>query len=496
MADAGIVWVSLFSGLDRSEPSLQRQIRHGIVAAVEQGRLLPGIRLPSSRALAQLLGVSRTTVVEAYDQLARDSYLVARARSGIFVAARPDSLVAGLAIPKAGVPQSEWRDRFAVRPSVFRHILKPHDWQDYPFPFLFGQLDPALFPRAEWRESVKAASSATGIGIWAGDMIDEDDPHLIEQLRMQVLPRRAIFAGEDEVMVTLGAQQALSLVTQLLVGADTPAGIEEPGYPDARHMMRLHTRRLRLLRVDADGLVPDGALRACRVAMVTPGHQCPTTATMPAARRIALLDAAREAGCVLVEDDYEAGLVLGDGIQPSLKSQDRDGQVIYVGSLSKALAPGLRIGFVVAPPAVIVELRALRRITLRHPPSNNQRAMASFIALGHYRAHLRRIGQVLAERAALLDVLLPRHLPGCGWRRDAGASSYWITGPAMLDARRVAACAATAGVLIEPGDVFFDDPAYGRNCFRLGFAAIPTARIEPGLRRLSAMIAADISAYS
>lgn len=494
MADSGIVWAGLFGGLDRNEPNLQRQIRHGIVAAVEQGRLLSGTQLPSSRALAQLLGVSRITVVEAYDQLVEDCYLVARERSGIFVAVRSGSVETESPPRKPGLPQTGWCGRFAVQPSAFRHILKPHDWQDYPFPFLFGQLDPALFPRAEWRESVKAASSATGIGLWAGDMIDEDDPHLIEQLRLQVLPRRAIFAGEDEVMVTLGAQQALSLVAQLLVGADTPVGVEEPGYPDARHMMRLHTRRLHLLQVDVDGLVPDTALRSCRVAMVTPGHQCPTTAAMPAARRTALLGAAREAGCVLVEDDYEAGLVLDGTIHPSLKSQDHNGQVIYVGSLSKALAPGLRIGFVVAPPPVIVELRALRRITLRHPPSNNQRTMASFIALGHYRAHLRRVGQVLAERAALMDMLLPRHLPRCAWRRDAGASSCWITGPAVLDARRVAAKAAAAGVLIEPGDVFFDDASRGQNCFRLGFAAIPTARIERGLQHLGAVIEEEISA--
>jgi GntR family transcriptional regulator/MocR family aminotransferase len=482
MVDTGIAWYGLFAGLNRDLPSLQVQIRHCIVGAIEDRRLVPGTRLPSSRWLAQSLCVSRVTVMEACQQLVDEGYLVARERSGIFVADLGPGQAGGQLTPTT---PSGWHNRFVVCPSRFRHIVKPRGWQESPYPFLFGQLDPALFPAQEWRESVKAASSVAGINGWAGDMIDEDDPQLIEQLRQQVLPRRAIWATENEVMITLGAQHALSLVIRLLVGPHTPAGIEEPGYPDARHMMRMQTDRLHALTVDADGVVPDDVFRTCRVALITPGHHCPTTAAMPQSRRVALLSAARAADCVLIEDDYDSGLML-EIEAPPLKSQDTDGRVIYIGSLSKVLAPGLRVGYVVAPLPVIRELRALRRIMLRHPPSNNQRAMAMFIALGHYRAHLRRLGQVLAERAAQIDRLLPTVLPDCTWRRDAGASSYWITGPESLNARTFAERARTQGVLIEPGDVFFNDVQRGHACFRLGFSAIRTDRIDEGLHRLGA----------
>lgn len=300
--------------------------------------------------------------------------------------------------------------------------------------------------------------------------------------------RAGIFAGADEVMVTIGSQQALSLLTQLLVGRHTPAGIEDPCYPDIRNMLGLATVDLALLTVDRHGVVPDAVFAGRAITFVTVGHQCPTTAVMPLERRRALLDAARLHDIVLVEDDYEADLSL-EGEIPSLKSLDADGRVIYVGSFSKVLAPGLRIGYVVAPRTVIAELRVLRRLMLRHPPSNNQRATAMFVALGHYRSHLRRTAGVLEERAARIDGLLPRLLPGCRWRRDPGATSFWVEGPQGLDARDLTDRARARGVLIEPGDIFFSDPQAGRACFRLGFTSIRTDRIEEGLTRLAGLIA-------
>ncbi len=302
-----------------------------------------------------------------------------------------------------------------------------------------------------------------------------------------MLPRRGIFAGADEVMITIGSQQALSLLTQLLVGRDTPAGIEDPCYPDTRNMLGLATSDLTALTIDRHGVVPDAAFAGCAIAFLTVGHHCPTTAVMPLERRHALLDAARRHEVLIVEDDYEADLAV-EGEIPSLKSLDLDGRVIYVGSFSKVLAPGLRIGYVVAPCAVITELRVLRRLMLRHPPSNNQRATAMFIALGHYRSHLRRTAAALEERAACIAGLLPRLLPNCRWRRDPGATSFWIEGPPGLDARDLTERARERGVLIEPGDIFFADPQAGRACFRLGFTSIRTDRIEPGLARLSELL--------
>ena len=486
-ADGEVAWLQLFRGLDRSHSALQSRLRQCLVAAVESGQLSRGTRLPSTRHLASLLGVARSTVVLAYDRLIDEGYLLSQERSGIYVAAtsapvRPDQ---ALAAPDGGL---DWSSRFAVHPSELPQISKPRDWQAYPYPFLFGQFDPSLFPVQAWRESVAAASSASNVNEWAADLIDEDDPELVTQLRTHVLTRRAVWAAPEEVMITLGAQQALSLLVRLLAGEAAAVAVEEPGYPDTRHMVRLAGARLHGLGVDAAGAVPDVGLARCRIAILTPDHHCPTTVAMPVERRQAFLAAARRHDLVLVEDDYDAGLFPEGQAVPSLKSLDTDGRVIYVGSLSKALAPGLRLGYVVAPVPVLRELRALRRIMLRHPPSNNQRAMAMFISLGHHRAHLRRLAGVLAERAKLLDRLLPVHLSRCRWLRGPGAASYWISGPEGLDGHALAEAARRDGVLIEPGAAFYATPGGGRACFRLGFSSIRTERIEEGLARLGRLI--------
>ena len=482
----GPAWVHLFGNLSRTDTALQAQIRQVLVAAIEGRTLSPGTRLPSSRKLAEVLDVARNTVIFAYEQLIDEGYLVSHERSGVFVAAVEADLRSQAVVSHLGC--DAWTARFALRPSMMRHIAKPRDWQSYPFPFLFGQFDPSLFPIQSWRESVAAASSVSSINDWAGDLIDDDDPDLLEQLRAQVLPRRGIWAAEGEAMITIGAQQALYLVTRLLVGAGMPVAVEEPGYPDVRHMVELAGGTVRPLPVDHEGARWHIGLAECRLAVVTPGHQCPTTAILSSTRRRALLDAALVHNFVVLEDDYDADLFAEGERAPPLKSLDAEGRVIYVGSLSKALAPGLRLGYVVAPAPVIAELRVLRRIMLRHPPSNNQRVMALFIGLGHYRGHMRRLAETLAVRAAIVDAALPRHLPGCTVRRDAGAASAWITGSEGLDARALAEAARRVGVLIEPGDVFFADPEQGRRSFRLGFSSIRTDRIEQGIARLGSLV--------
>jgi GntR family transcriptional regulator/MocR family aminotransferase len=478
-------WRRVFRDLDRDGQALNIQVRRMIVEAVETGVLLADARLPSTRDLALYLGIGRNTVTAVYQQLIDEGLLASRNRSGIYVA----TAIKPATVEKAVRPPADWSSRFAIEPSKLSQIVKPKDWRSYPYPFLSGQYDPGLFPTNNWREAVRATSSVQEIQVWAADMIDDDDPDLIEQLRIQVLPRRAIFAHPGEVMVTVGSQQALSMLVQLLVSRDTPAGVEDPGYPDLRNMLKLATNRPVYLASDHHGVIPDAAFTGCRIAFVTPGHQCPTTLVMPESRRQALLDAATRHDVLIVEDDYDADLSIeNDSTIPSLKSLDREDRVIYVGSFSKVLAPGLRIGYVVAPKQVIDELRVLRRLMLRHPPTNNQRSLATFIALGHYRQHLARAGTTILERAQLMAKLLPEVMPSCRFRRDDGATSFWIEGPPQLDCRMLVESARAQGVLIEMGNIFFSGPDRGQNFFRIGFASIATNRIEAGLIRLGAIV--------
>ncbi|WP_434853277.1 PLP-dependent aminotransferase family protein [Bradyrhizobium sp. HKCCYLS1011] len=484
-----LFWGSLFQGLDRGGSFLQLQIRQMIVSAIEDGRLPLGVRMPSSRDLAALLKVSRNTIVIAYEQLVDQNFLVSRERSGYFVTGLPKQIGAAQEPAASEVDSRRWTERFALRPSTFRNIVKPLDWQAYPYPFIFGQFDPSLFPTNNWRESARAALSVPEINNWARDMIDGDDPALIEQLQRQVLPRRGIRARADEIMLTIGAQHALYLIAKLFVRGDTLVGMEDPGYPDARNIFGLLTPNVTPLRVDGEGVLPDDAFARCTLAYVTASHQCPTTAAMSRTRREEILDIAKTRDIVLVEDDYESDLIPEGNELPPLMSLDRDQRVLYVGSLSKALAPGLRLGYVVAPAPVIRELRALRRLMLRHPPLNNQRVAALFIGLGHYRSHLQQVGRVLLERARLLDELLPRALPDCRWQRGAGSTSYWISCPDGTDTRRLSEAARAEGVVIEPGDVFSINPDATRHCFRLGFSSIRTDRIAPGVTKLGEVFA-------
>ena len=479
-----MMWAQLIRLSGEDGRPLQWQIRQAIVSAISERLLAPGTRLPSSRDLAAVLDVARNTVVLAYQQLVDEGILAAQERSGHYVAQRAGALAAPLPQEAGGDAGPDWEQRLLQRPSQVRNIVKPADWQTKPYPFVYGQSDPELFPVNDWRECVKAALGTLEIRDWSRDLIDGDDPLLIAELRKRVLPLRGVWASEDEVMVTLGAQQALFLIANLLIDRTTRVGMEEPGYPDARNIFASRGATLGLLPLDGEGLIASEAAGACDLLYVTPSHQCPTTVTMPLARRHQLLALAQARDCLLIEDDYELETPADYTPLPALKSLDRSGRVLYVGSLSKTLAPGLRLGFLVAPPPVIRELRALRRLMLRHPPANNQRAAALFISLGHYEAHLKRLSRAMHERQRLVEAALPHHLPAMRWQPALGTTSLWVRAPGR-DTRELARQALAAGVVIEPGDVFFGCEAPPTSFFRLGFSAIPAMRIERGIAALA-----------
>jgi GntR family transcriptional regulator/MocR family aminotransferase len=481
------MWSQLFQLSFRSRISLQAQIREMLVAAILDGHLPGGTALPSTRTLAEQLGVARNTVALAYELLVAEGFLRTKSRSGHFV--NPQMAGSRLAVPRpgpaAGAAPVDWTARMHGAVSAQRNIVKPADWHRYPYPIIYGQVDPALVPIAGWRECSLQAMSATEIRGWAGDRIDADDPLLIEQIQTRLLARRGVFANPDEILVTVGAQHALFLLATLLVNGDTHVGVEDPGYPDARNIFAARTPHVARLPLDGQGLALTPALDDCQYVYVTPSHQCPTNVTMPLARRAALLDWAERGDRVLIEDDYEVEMGLEGRAEPALKSLDRAGRVVYVGSLSKTLAPGIRIGFIVGSAALVREARALRRLMLRHPAANNQRSVALFLAMGYHDTLLRRLRQAYAERSAVLADALRRHLPDVAFATVPGASSYWLRFCPGTDTRALALAVARRGVLIEPGDVFFaaTPPAVHA---RLGFAAIATERIEAGVAELAA----------
>jgi GntR family transcriptional regulator/MocR family aminotransferase len=278
------------------------------------------------------------------------------------------------------------------------------------------------------------------------------------------------------------------MLAQALVGPRSVVGVENPGYPDARNNFALRTRHVRPLAVDAHGLVVGEALARCNLVYVTPSHQCPTTVTMPLERRQALLERARQHDFIVVEDDHESELSFSGQPTPALKSLDASGHAIYLGSLSKTLAHGLRLGYVVAPAELIRELRALRRLMLRHPPTNNEHTAAEFIAHGFHEAYVRRLNLAYRERAQRLREALRRHAPQLRFIDAHGGSALWVRAPCGVDTRELAARALEQGVVIEPGDVFFGGSRPPRNFMRLGYSSIPSERIDEGTRRLARLL--------
>jgi GntR family transcriptional regulator/MocR family aminotransferase len=496
------LWVTRFQRSPDSTMSLQGQIRQMLVAAILDGQLTHDTALPSSRELADQLGVARNTVVLAYQQLVEEGYLISRERSGHFVnpamleGQRGFTTAPSVAPPQDSDTQArpDWAQRIQRPPSMQRNIVKPANWQKFDYPFIYGQFDQSLFPINDWRECCIKALSVMEIRNWAPDLIERDDESLIQQIRTRVLPRRGVFAMPDEIVITNGCQQALYLIADLLGRAGMTVGFENPGYPDARNIFENRNARLLALPVDGSGARPvedRDVLAQCDYVYVTPSHQCPTTATMPLERRHALLALAQEHDFVIIEDDYESENSFSGTPHPALKSLDASDRVIYVGSLSKTFAPGLRLGYVVGPRELVRELRALRRLMVRHPVAYIQRAFATFLALGHHDTLLRRLAQAYKERAQMLMAALDAHLPEVRYVPVTGGASCWVEGPSWLDAARLAADAQAHGVLIELGDVFFMGGLESSSCFRMGFSAIKPEKIEPGVRVLAQLVRAQ-----
>ena len=478
----------------RPNISIQGQIREMLVSAILGRQLPPGDPLPSSRKLAKSLGVSRNTVVLAYQGLVDDGYLESRERSGFYVT---DDILEGRADGTTPTAQPanqnaesspDWTSRFRVQPSRQQNIEKPDNWLTFPYPFIYGQVDQSLFPIAQWRECSRQALGRKGMDAWTGDALAADDPMLVEQIQTRLLPRRGILARDDEILVTLGAQNALYILAALLVRPETRVAIEDPGYPDVRNIFGLKTDNVIPVPVDAHSLPVDERLDDADIVFVTPSHQAPTTVTMARDRRHDLLSRAGAKDFLIIEDDYEWETNYVSEPTPALKSMDATGRVIYVGSLSKTLFPGLRLGYLVGPAPLIKEARALRRLMLRHAPNNNQRTAALFLALGHHDSLVHKLQKAYRERWKIMGQALADHLPGWSKAPTFGGTSYWVSGPKGFDAARLADRALDDGVIIEPGAVNFAGKKAPKNNFRLGFSSIAAERIEPGIRLLADII--------
>ena len=484
-----IQWARLFELRDQPALPLQARLRRAVVQAILDGRLDSGAALPSSRELALALGVSRNTVTAAYVQLIDDGFLQARPRSGVFVApgARPAAVLAAEPLLGAsGQPgrAPEWDGRLRRTLAGRSTLTKPERWSAYPYPFVYGSHDAELFPTEDFRECCTRSLARAQLPRWTPDLESDDLPELVEQIRTRLLPRRGVFALPEEIILTVGTQHAFYLLAEALFDETTRLGLEEPGHPHARNSFAVRKPRTVEVAVDGDGLVVD-AMPAVDYLFVTPSHQSPTTATLSLERRRWLLRKAELLDFVLIEDDYEAENLYAGTPMPALKSLDRSGRVIYIGSISKSLSPALRLGYIVAPRALVAELRLLRHAMLRHPSAFLQHAYALFLSLGHHESHARKVNQAVQERMALAADSLCELLPDFEFTVPQGGASLWVRAPDWVDSAELAQVARGHGVLIEAGNVFFARPPYPCPFFRMRLSSIAPLQIVAGVQALA-----------
>ena len=468
----------------RGSRQVGRDLHLQLRAAIVGGRLRAGLRLPSTRELAAGLGVSRNTVVNAYDLLLSEGYVRARGRAGTVVA---DFLSPALRRERAeAVPGRDprlnptWRAPTSLIPIGVRN--------NYRFNFSVGIPDWESFPVPVWRRLSaralrKASKTRAGYGEPQGQIA------LREAIAGHISFARAIACTAEEIIVTAGAQQAFDLLARILVTpGQTTVAMEEPGYPPLRNVLTAAGAKVVSIPVDSEGLKVDRLPRNTKMICVTPSHQFPLGVHLSLARRTALLDFARTQGAVIVEDDYDGEFRYGGKPLDALKTLDRGEAVFYVGTFSKSLFPALRLGFVISPPWAKHALVAAKQLSDWHAPLVSQDILSTFIAEGQLARHVRKMRKLYSERREILQNALERfcgsHLRVVG----IGAGLHLATQlTGSISAAALIEKAREAGIALDAIQRF--GVADGRpDGLVFGYGAIASQQIGDAVRRLSRLM--------
>jgi len=476
------MWNQFFSLRHDKSRTLQLQIRQQLIDAITNGLIGPNEPLPSSRNLAAALKVARNTVIAAYKELEFDGYITPQERRGYFVNEQfYESYKSSEEDQAKNIDSPFWLEKLITKkPSDKANSRNPENWQSLPYSFTIGQLDKSLIPYYEWREVVRHSSTLPEIQKWNIDHVDSDDPSLIKQIQAKVLPKRGIWANKNQILITSGSQNAIYIIASLLAKQGTVIAMENPGYPDVKNIFSFRTDNIIPASIDKDGIVIEDINLDTDIVFTTPSHQYPTGVTMSMDRRNELLSLAKEHNMVIIEDDYEAEINFQKKPHPSLKSLDKNNNVIYVGSFSKAFAPGLRLGYMVAPESFIKEARALRRLMIRHIPANNQRSVALFIGLGHYHNMFTKIQKTNKERWDLINEKINQE-PLLSCTPTHGGSTFWVKIPESVDSEKLYLRLLDKGVAVRPGSASFYEENPPSNYLHLGYSAIDTNKINKGI---------------
>jgi GntR family transcriptional regulator/MocR family aminotransferase len=487
MAKRTTTFALVLPGRDPAVPAY-RWLYEALRAEILEGRLGPGARLPSTRDLSGQYGLSRGTIVLAFEQLEAEGYAEGNVGSGTYVSRTlPDDLLRVAARAEAGAPVARTPRRrlseqcrrvtaFSVLENRPSRAFRPN----------VPALD--LFPTTLWAQVTarRVRRASTNLLLGCGAMGYRP---LQEAVGAYLSTSRGVRCRPEQVAIVSGVQEALDLTARLFLNPGDRVCLEDPGYPGASRVFGAVGARILTATVDEAGMKPSAAsLRGARLVYVTPAHQFPLGTTLSLARRLRLLDWARQAGALVFEDDYDSEFRYSSRPVPALQGLDRWGRVLFAGSFSKVLFPSLRLGYLVVPADLVDRFAAIKTVTSRHPPVMEQAVLCDFISAGHFARHLRRMRQVYAERlSALLDGAR-RHLAGL---LDVSAveaglqTSGWLG--RGLDGESAARAAAARGVEVTPLGRYARR-RLAREGLQLGFAAVDAAEIGRGVRELAAAL--------
>jgi GntR family transcriptional regulator/MocR family aminotransferase len=490
----------MFLKLDQ-EGLLYGQVYRALRRQILGGRMRPGSRLPSTRWLASELGISRNTALLAYEQLIAEGYLTAGSHAGTYVASElpenltfvaPDRASRKHTVPSA-VRLSGFASRIADDPvsaTLLRDILlRPA----LPYDFRYGRPSFADFPHATWDRTLARSARRRSTGD-----LDYGAPEGVAALRKELADylhrARAVNCSPEQILIVSGSQQAIDLTVRVLVDSGDRVVLEDPHYFPARSVSRAAGATVEFVDVDDQGMkLSDLAAKKgpIRLVFVTPSHQFPTGGLMPLGRRLELLAWANRTGAVVFEDDYDSEYRYSGRPVEALQALDESGRVLYSGTFSKTMFPGLRLGYLVVPNQLVDIFRSVKSLLDTACPTNTQFALAEFMRDGHFERHLRRSRARNAERRATLLESIERYLGGRVEVSGAEGGLHillWLNDTPMRRCADVIARAQQAGVGVYPVAPFYSKQPK-RTGLLLGYTSLTETEIAEGIRRLGSVVA-------
>jgi len=471
--------------LDRSsEVPLYEQVRSQIARLIGNRELAAGTRLPASRDLAGRLRVNRATIASAYDGLASEGLVRSHVGQGTFVL--------DLAEPQRTTTPLTWSLSRAME-AASRHFLPSTPLTQHPDPVDFASLipDEELFPIEPFRKNIDTVLRRRGKELLQYGPVAGYPP--LRQFIAEKLAERNVPASAEHVLIVNGSQQGLDLLFRALVNPGDTVAVESPTYTAVLPVLAHYQARVLGIPMtdrgmDQEALESALAHTSVRLIHTMPTFHNPTGLTMDLDTRRKLLHLASRYGVPIIEDDFDSELRFHGQALPPIKALDVEGRVLYLGTFSKGLFPGLRLGWIVAPPELVRTLSRAKMFTDYHTSLLLQAAVLEFCERGHYQEHLQNLARVNREKSGILVEAMNRHFPSeVSWTEPEGGYAFWITLPEHLSSEELLSQGAREGVLFTPGSQFFTN-GEGERFLRLSISRVPADRIEEGVRRLGSLI--------